>query len=72
MTITDPIHVMKKGFLENDYNLEVEIPSTYQKDDIYVLSALYNEKYLPMKVRQTDSKSNQTDLSMDDFEDLFK
>lgn len=72
MTITDPIHVMKKGFLENDYNLEVEIPSLYQKDDIYVLGALYNEKYLPLKVRQADSESRQTDLSLDDFEDLFK
>ena len=72
ITVTDPIHVMKKGFLENDYNLEVEIPPVYQKDDIYVLGALYNEKYLPMKVRQLDSESGQTNLSMDDFEDLFK
>ena len=72
ITITDPVHVMKRGFLENDYNLEVEIPPLYQKDDIYVLGALYNEKYLPMKVRQIDSESGQSDLSMDDFEDLFK
>lgn len=72
ITVTDPIHIMKRGFLENDYNLEVEIPHLYQKDDIYVLGALYNEKYLPMKVRQIDSESGQTNLSMDDFEDLFK
>ena len=72
ITITDPIHVMKKGFLENDYNLEVDVPPAYKDDDIYVLGALYNEKYLPMKVRQTDSEISQTDLSMDDFEDLFK
>ncbi len=72
LTITDPIHIMKRGFQENDYNLEVEIPELYENDDIYKLGVLYNEKYLPLKVRETESNNNQTDLSMDDFEDLFK
>ncbi|MCK5671744.1 MAG: ion transporter [Spirochaetales bacterium] len=72
LTITDPIHVMKKGFLENDYNLEVEIPELYENDDIYKLGALYNEKYLPLKVRETETNKTQSNLSMDDFEDLFK
>lgn len=72
LTVTDPIHIMKRGFLENDYNLEVNVPPVYKDDDIYLLGAAYNEKYLPMKVRQIDSESGQTNLSMDDFEDLFK
>jgi len=72
MTISDPIHVMKRGFLEKDYNLEVEIPELYKNDDIYKLGSLYNEIYLPMKVRETDTGNSHTNLSMDDFEDLFK
>lgn len=72
LTVTDPIHVMKRGFLENDYNLEVEIPQSYKNDDIYRLGALYNENYLPLKARESESKSGHTSLSMDDFEDLFK
>lgn len=72
LTVTDPIHIMKRGFLENDYNLEVEIPQMYKNDDIYKLGALYNEKYLPLKVRETETMNSHTNLSMDDFEDLFK
>jgi len=72
LTVTDPIHVMKRGFLESDYNLEVEIPRLYKNDDIYKLGSLYNEHYLPMKVREKESNNNHSNLSMDDFEDLFK
>ncbi len=72
LTVTDPIHVMKRGFLESDYNLEVKIPEPYKEDDIYQLGKAYNEKYLPMKVRQEESSQGQTSLTMDDFEDLFK
>jgi len=73
LTITDPIHIMKRGFLEDDYNLEVEIPGIYKNDDIYKLGSLYNEKYLPLKARQTNSLvKKHSSLSMDDFEDLFK
>ena len=72
ITVTDPIHIMKRGFLENDYTLEVIVPDLYRNDDIYVLGALYNEKYLPMKARQIESENSHTNLSMDDFEDLFK
>ena len=72
LTVTDPIHVMKRGFRENDYNLEVEMPGRYEDDDIYQLGLLYNENYLPMKVREKESDNSHTNLSMDDFEDLFK
>jgi hypothetical protein len=72
LTITDPIHVMKRGFIEKDYNLEVEIPQLYKDDDIYKLGELYNEKYLPLKVREADSQGSDSNLSMDDFDDLFK
>jgi len=73
LTITDPIHIMKRGFLEDDYNLEVEIPEIYKNDDIYQLGSLYNEKYLPLKARHTSSLvKSHSSLTMDDFEDLFK
>lgn len=72
LTITDPIHVMKRGFSEKDYNLEVVIPESYKNDDIYRLGVLYNENYLPLKAREADTSNSQTNLSMDDFEDLFK
>jgi ion transport protein len=72
LTITDPIHVMKRGYLEKDYNLEVEIPESFKNDDIYKLGELYNENYLPMKAREAESSGSHSNLSMDDFEDLFK
>jgi hypothetical protein len=51
LTVTDPIHVMRRGLEETDYNLEVKVPERYQRDDIFELAKLYNEKYLPLKDR---------------------
>ena len=72
ITVTDPIHVMKRGFEESSYNLEVKIPSLYKEDDVFNLARQYNEVYLPMKDRSTvEEGTGMGDLQMDDFEDLF-
>ncbi len=51
LTVTDPIHVMRRGLEETDYNLEVKVPERYRRDDVFELAKLYNEKYLPLKDR---------------------
>jgi uncharacterized membrane protein (DUF485 family) len=56
LTVTDPIYVMKRGFHEKDYNLEVKIPSLYSTDDVFALARLYNEQYLPTKDRLMDTE----------------
>jgi hypothetical protein len=51
LMVSDPIHVMRRGLEESDYNLEVKIPDRCRGDDLFELAALYNEKYLPLKDR---------------------
>jgi hypothetical protein len=55
LSVSDPIHVMRRGLAESDYNLEVKIPERYREDDLFELAALYNEKYLPLKDRSGPS-----------------
>jgi hypothetical protein len=64
LTVTDPIHVMRRGLEEADYNLEVKIPDRYQRDDVYQLAKQYNEKYLPLKDR-TQEEGGQSVLQLD-------
>lgn len=72
LTVSDPIHVMKRGLGETGYNLEVKVPSLYRDDEVYQLGQLYNEIYLPMKDRTSRSEqSGSTDLRMDDIQDLL-
>jgi hypothetical protein len=72
MTVTDPIHVMEKGFEDPTYNLEVKIPPNYASDDVFRLASLYNEEYLPLKDRAGGEEDGSPGgLSMDDFGDLF-
>lgn len=72
LTISDPIHVMRRGLREDDYNLEVKIPEQYQDDDVYQLARLYNEKYLPLKARnQDDEKGPLLDLGLADIQDIL-
>jgi len=59
VTVTDPVHVMRRGYEEPDYNLEVRIPSRYSGDDLFILSRLYNETYLPMKIRERTPESRE-------------
>ncbi len=73
MTVTDPIHVMRKGFSDSSYNLEVAVPDKYSGDDVFILGELYNREYLTMKQRVLDEDGNrQSDLSLDDIKDLLE
>jgi hypothetical protein len=64
MTVTDPIHVMRRGLEEKDYNLEVKIPQRYRRDDIFELAKVYNEKYLPLKDR-TQNEDGESVIQLD-------
>lgn len=73
ITISDPIHVMRRGFDEERYSLEVEVPERFANDEVYRLAAAYNREYLPLKERQRDEEERpHSDLSMDAVGDLFK
>lgn len=50
-TVTDVVHVMKRGMSEPDYNLQVKILERYSGDEIFELAQLYNEQWLPVKDR---------------------
>ncbi len=74
INITDPIQIMKKGFKEKDYALEVEIREKYSDHEIFQLAEAYNEKYLPLKARtahEQEADMDSLDLKMDDVKDLF-
>lgn len=73
ITVSDPVNIMKKGMIEDNYNLEVSIPEDMEDDDIFQLSKEYNDKYLTMKMRQEkhEEKEEQSVLKIDDIEDLF-
>ncbi len=79
MTVTDPIHVMERGFSERGHNLEVRIPDRYRRDDIFRLAALYNSVYLPMKDRPLGGEGSSgesdggglVDLSVDDVQRMI-
>ena len=44
LLISDPIHVMKRGMAENDYNLQVRIPPGHAGDDVFKLASLYAQR----------------------------
>ncbi len=72
LTISDPIHVMRRGFAETGYNLEVEIPRRYRNDEVYRLAALYNREYLPLKERTKQQEERlHSDLSLDTITGIF-
>ncbi|MBN2658311.1 MAG: ion transporter [Spirochaetales bacterium] len=71
MTISDPVFVMLKGMKEKNYNLEVDIPGRYKKDDIFRLSAEYNDKFLTLKARENEENSEgESVLKLEDLGDL--
>jgi hypothetical protein len=73
ITVTDPIHVMKRGLAEPDYNLEVSIPELYETDDVFRLAQHYNDTYLPLKDRSRDSESvGATGLKLDDIKEILE
>lgn len=73
LTVSDPIHVMRRGLSEPSYNLEVKIPDAFADDDIFQLARLYNEEYLPLKDRgRQESESAGSDLRMEDLGDILE
>lgn len=73
LTVTDPIHVMRRGMTEKSYNLEVRVPDLYRDDDIYRLAREYNRTFLPMKDRENAAEDGEagSNLSLGDIKDLF-
>ena len=69
MTVSDPINVMLRGLKEKSYNLEVSIPPNYEREDIFRLSAAYNDIFLPQKER---SRSGVLDISIEDINDMLE
>jgi hypothetical protein len=73
ITVTDPIHVMRRGLDEKDYNLEVRIVDTYRGDDIFRLANLYNDVYLPLKDRTRESvEAAGPELKLDDIKEILE
>jgi hypothetical protein len=71
LQISDPIHVMKRGMSESDYNLEVLIPPDHAQDDVFELAALYNSHYLPLKDRTgNEGQGPAPALKIDDLQSL--
>ena len=72
ITITDPLHVMERGFLERDYNLEVKIPEKYADDDVFRVAKLYNEHFLPLKDRtKTHEEKSLLDIDIQDIKSIL-
>ncbi len=72
LTVSDPIHIMSRGMNEKGYNLEVKVPPLYKTDEVYKLSGLYNEVYLPLKDRTSGSDDTDVlDLKLDDIKDIL-
>jgi hypothetical protein len=73
MTVTDPIHIMRRGMGEAGYNLEIKIPHRYRTDEVYRLAELYNQVYLPLKDRAgNEQEGGISELKMDDVRDFFR
>lgn len=71
-TVSDVVHVMRRGMSEPGYNLQVRINPLFQEDEIYRLAALYNEEWLPLKDRHRPRDAGKTGqtaagLTLDDF-----
>lgn len=72
MTVSDPIHVVRRGIERPNYNLQVAIPSEHADDEVFMLARAYNERFLPMKDRTLQAESSDSELSLDDVGDLFE
>jgi hypothetical protein len=72
LTVSDPIHVMRRGMTGKGHNLEVKIPPLYSSDEVYRLGQAYNEVYLPLKDRTSVADdADVLDLKMDDIQDIL-
>ncbi|MBI9103621.1 MAG: ion transporter [Spirochaetales bacterium] len=75
MTISDPIHVMRRGLDEKGYNFQVKILDKFKDDDVFRLGESYNEVFLAMKDLQNQQAGDSDDpdtleLKMEDLGDL--
>ncbi len=68
-SISDPIHIMDKGFSDPNFNLEVKIQKAFAEDEIFDLAEEFNEKWLPKKMqeKEQDSQNETGGLTLDDF-----
>ena len=72
LTVSDPLHIMRRGMSEKGYNLEIKIPSLYEEDEVYRLGQLFNEVYLPLKDRTSAADEPEVlDLKLDDIKDIL-
>ena len=74
ITVSDPIHVMRRGLEEKSYNFEVRINPEYADDDIFRLAENYNDVYLPLKDRsqaEDEPDADSLELKMDDIKNMF-
>ena len=73
LTISDPIHVMRKGMEDPSYNFEVKIPERFESDDIFRLAQAYNAEFLPLKDRnQRESEPSSSLLDFDDVKTILE
>lgn len=71
--ISDPIHIMRRGMEESNYNLEVKIPPERAEDDVFDLARLYNGVFLPLKDREGAGKEAEgSALKIDDIKYLVE
>ncbi|MDC7225517.1 MAG: ion transporter [Spirochaetales bacterium] len=74
ITVSDPIHVMRRGLEEKSYNFEVKINPEYAGDDIFKLAENYNNIYLPLKDRTQAEDlpdADSLELKFDDIKNMF-
>jgi len=67
LDITDPVHIMKRGMEESNYNLEVKIPPRRAAEDVFELAKLYNSIFLPLKDRGAAQEEQTSALGIDDI-----
>ena len=70
-TISDPIHIMRRGLGEKGYSLQVLIQRRYKDDETFSLAQSYNENFLPIKDRHGGETEGETIVEFD-FDDVKK
>ena len=68
-TISDVLFILLRGFKEKSYSLQVKIPKEYADHEIFQLSAFYNDKFLPAKLKRLHKEKSvmKSQLSMNDL-----
>jgi hypothetical protein len=68
-TISDVLFILLRGFKEKGYSLQVKIPKEYTDHEIFQLSAFYNDKFLPAKLKRlhNEKAKMKSQLSMNDL-----